>query len=197
MTSPFTSSTPDPFQSPQTTSPPRRSWSLVWLLAAGAMAGFCCCGLCVVPSGMGIYQSVAERDDVELVVTQFLVAMDQQRVDEALSLFSKRAITSQAVTREQLDQLIASEHFEGCQSATIQQINVSRSFNTNRKVPQGVVANVSGPVSYRDGTSGAFRATLEKDGDHWRLFSIHIQRNENRKADPSPKKSDSNSSSET
>jgi hypothetical protein len=192
MSSPLASASPDPFQSPRDVPEPRPSRSLMWLFAFGAVAGMCCCGgLCVVPSGMGIYQSVTERDNIERMITLFLMVMNEKRGDQALSLFSRRAVRSQAVTREQIEQLLDSQLLRGCQSATVQQINVARSFNTNEKAPQGTVANVAGTVSYGDGNSGTFRATLEKENGHWKLFPIHVQRKESTiEGDPSSKSND-------
>lgn len=64
--------------------------------------------------------------------------------------------------------------FEGYQSVTIQNINITTGVNTNPDVPQGLVAKVDGIVTYSGGFTGSFNAVLEREGDHWALDAINI-----------------------
>jgi hypothetical protein len=84
------------------------------------------------------------------------------------------------VTREQVERLAGTRPFEDYQSLSVTGIHVAKSFNTDPKTPQGTVARASGAVAYQDGGTGVFQATLEKEGDQWRLLSLQVQRNQKR-----------------
>ena len=168
---------PNPFQPPDL-QPPRRSRGWLWLLVGGVLACLCLCsGMCVVPLSMGVYQAVAVRDDVEQVVTAFLAEMDDGRFEQAAGRFSSRARQPGNIDAQMLARLRdGSIALQDASTAHVSNINISRAFNSNRSLPQGVVANVSGTVDYAGEEQGKFRATLEKEGGNWRLHSINVER---------------------
>jgi hypothetical protein len=131
-----------------------------------------------VPAGFGLYQAVTQRDDVAQVLDACLRDIDANRTDEAFARFSSRAVEHQLVTREQVERLAGTRPFEDYQSLSVTGIHVSKTFNTDPKTPQGTVARASGSVAYQGGDSGVFQATLEKEGDQWRIFSINVQRSD-------------------
>ena len=166
---------PDPFQAPPPTPPPSRRRSIVWLVALGMLLGVGCCGgLCLVPLGLGVYQAATERDDVEQVLNAFLQDLDQRRFDDALGRFSSRARQTVGVSRDHIELLVNDPNFRGASRATVTNIQVSRRFNTDETMPQGVVAIVSGSLAFEPSGSGTFEATLEKEASQWRLHSIHV-----------------------
>jgi len=76
----------NPFQPPQEPSP--RVRSRLWILAARAILGMCCCsGICLVPMGAGVYQAFAEKGGVERTVTAFFAEVDARNGDAALAHF--------------------------------------------------------------------------------------------------------------
>jgi len=179
MNSDFSSQQPsNPFQSPPSAAPPKRRNSLVWGIGIGCLACMCLCGgPLVLLTGFGVYQAVSQRDDVEQVIDASLADIAAQRPDEALARTSKRAIEHEFITRETLEKLADNPAFQGYQSARVTNINVSATYNSDPKVPQGTVANVSGTVEYDDGGKGTFQSTLEKENGEWRLFSLRVNRN--------------------
>ena len=178
---------PNPFQPAVEPPAPRGGRSWVWILAAGAILGMCCCsGICLVPAGVGVYQAASERDDVEREIQDFMSALDAGNVDAAMNHFSSRALRTNQTSREKIKQLLDNPAFRGCQAVHITSINVNRSYNTNQDVPQGVVAIVSGTLHYQNGSSRPFHATLEKEGSQWKLHTLRLDQQGN--ADPSPEK---------
>jgi hypothetical protein len=167
----------NPFQAPPTTTPPQRRSSLVWGIGIGCLACTCLCGgPCILLTGFGVYQAVSQRDEVEKVIDASLSDIAAQRPDEVLARTSKRAIEHEFITREKLEKLGENPAFRGYKSATVTNINVSATYNSDPKVPQGTVANVSGTVEYDDGGKGTFQATLERENGEWRLFSLKVDR---------------------
>jgi hypothetical protein len=167
----------DPFRSPAPAAASARRKSWLWLLVGGSLAGFCLCGgLCVVPAGLGVYYAFSQRGDAEQVLNAFLKEADAGEMDSALTLFSARARTNGLVSHEQIENLTQSDYGRGCLTAHVTQINVGKFYNSDKKTAQGTVANVSGSTTYRDGTSGTFRATLEKQTEGWRIHSLQLSR---------------------
>jgi hypothetical protein len=150
----------------------------MWGVAIGVLACLCLCsGACLIPAGFGIYVAVTQRDEVAQVIDACLNDVEAKRTDAALAHFSTRATTHGLVTRDQVAQLSEHGAFQDQPQITISNINISKAFNTDPKKPQGTVANVSGAVTYNDGGQGTFRAILEKEETHWRLYSLHLNRN--------------------
>jgi hypothetical protein len=170
-------STSNPFQPPITTDQPRRN-SLLWGVAIGVIACLCLCsGACLIPAGFGIYVALTQRGEIAQVIDACLKDIEAKRTDAALAHFSTRATTHNLVLRNQLAQLSDNAAFQNYQQLTISSINISKAFNTDPKKPQGTVATVSGGVTYDNGGKGAFRAILEKEDKQWRLYSLHVNRN--------------------
>jgi hypothetical protein len=168
----------NPFVPPTAPPGPTRSRGVLWGVAIGVLACLCLCGsACLIPAGFGVYQAITQRSEIEQAVDACMQDIEVKRTDAALARFSSRAIEHSLVTREAVARLSDNPHFRQYKSVHISQINIGRSFTTNVKTPQGTVANVSGTVVYRDGGSGVFKATLEKEQGQWRLFSLDVTRN--------------------
>jgi hypothetical protein len=169
---------PNPFSAPESAAPPPRRSATAWLIGIGCLASLCLCGgPCVLLTGFGVYQAVSQRDDVQKVLDDTLQAIADNDPDAALEHSSKRAIEHELITREQFEKLAGGPEFKEYQSATITDIKVSASYNSNAAMPQGAVVNVSGTIDYNDGGKGGFEATFEKEGGEWKLYSLRVNRN--------------------
>jgi len=167
----------NPFQPSASLPPQPRSRAWLWLAAGGVLILICsCCGLCVVPAGLGVYQAVNERGNVEQVVTAFMADLAAKRFSDAADRFSSRARRVSSISSEKLAKVAGeNQAYQGGRAAHVAGVHLSRAFNSNQDVPQGVVAQVSGTIDYEGGERGAFRATLEKENGAWRLHSIQVQ----------------------
>lgn len=149
--------------------------TLVIVLVALAI-GLCLCAvICVIAGGTGIVRVALERDDVELVLDQFMQAMARKDVDAAYALYSARA--QRQMPRSRLEELLQGNNlalFDGYTSLQVMNLNISKAINTNPDLPQGTIAKVSGSVSYEGGFTGRFEAILERENDAWKLHYINI-----------------------
>lgn len=173
----FPSSEPTPPSAFVTPSPaPRKSRRTLFFVLGGiAGAIFLCVALAAVLIGRSILSIASEQAAIAPVVDHFMQAMAQRDANAAYQLFSSRA--QRQTTLANISKLLDGANyvlFDGYQSVAIDSTNLTNAVNTNPDVPQGTVAEVSGKVSYRGGVTGTFRATLEKEGDAWRLFSINV-----------------------
>jgi len=151
---------------------------MLWGIAIGVIACLCLCsGACLIPAGFGIYVAVTQRDDVAQVIDACLNDVEAKRTDAALAHFSTRDTTHGLVTRDQIAQLSDNAAFQDYERLNISGININRAFNSDPKKPQGTIANASGAVTYTDGGKGTFHAILEKEDKQWRLYSLHVNRN--------------------
>ena len=62
--------------------------------------------------------------------------------------------------------------FEGYQSIAVTNFTLNLTSDSDPEMPQGLVAEVDGMISYADGFTGDFTAVLEQEGEEWQLFSI-------------------------
>lgn len=166
---------PEPFR-PGREANTEESRRMLWIILGSAA---CVVTLCAVLAIFGIGRSLlsipTEQKAIAPVIDRFMKMMSQRDAHAAYRLFSSRA---QRQTRiADLAALLEGSNyalFDGYKSSAIDGINLTRTMNTNQDVPQGLVATVSGSVSYADGAAGSFRATLEKEKGDWRLFFINV-----------------------
>jgi hypothetical protein len=125
--------------------------------------------------GQGIMRVSTEQAAITPVIDQFMRAMVQRDADGAFRIFSTRA-QRQTALADLTDMVEGPNYvlFEGYQSVTIDNTNISTVMNTNPDIPQGTVATVTGTVTYTGDVKGEVRATLEKEEGTWRLFFINV-----------------------
>lgn len=156
--------------------PSNKSRRNVLVIVGVLAATLCLCiGACVIIAGSGMVRAALERDDVEQVIYEFMSAMARRDTDAAYALFSTRA--QRHVSLSQIEELLEGNNFvlfDGYQSASVMNLNLSAAFNTNPDLPQGTVAKVNGVVTYEGGYTGSFNAMLEQEKGEWRLFNIHV-----------------------
>jgi len=155
--------------------PPKKSNKNLWIIA-GIVAVLCLCSiLCLALVGTGIGKVMIERAPVEAVLDTFMKNMEAKDVESAYALFSPRSQRQTPINDvEELTQDNNYKVFEGYESLSIQNLNLTAAANTNPDMPQGTVANVTAIVSYTDGFTGNLTAVLEKVDGEWRIYNFHV-----------------------
>jgi hypothetical protein len=116
-----------------------------------------------------------ERAAIEVVLDQYMQAMDDKDVERAYALFSERA--RRQVPIGKLQELVEGSNyliFEGYQSLKVQNIRLMATVNTNPDMPQGDVAQVDGVVNFEGGIQGTFNGTLEKADGRWQIHGVFV-----------------------
>jgi hypothetical protein len=155
---------------------PKKSNKNLWIMAGIVVAILCLCSiLCVALVATGVGKVMVERAPVEATLDTLMKNMEAKDVESAFALFSPRAQRQMSITDlEKLTEGNNYKVFEGYESISIQNLNLTAAANTNPDMPQGSVANVTAKVSYADGFTGDLTAVLEKVDGKWRLFNFHV-----------------------
>jgi len=155
---------------------PKSSNRNIWLVAVIIIALVCLCSItCVGLIGLGGFGIYSEKAPIEKVLDSFMKNMAAKDVKSAYALFSARSQRHVSISDlQKMDQGNNYVLFEGYESSTVQNLNISAAANTNPDLPQGTVATATGSISYTGGFSGRFTAVLEKVDGHWELFSVDI-----------------------
>ena len=156
--------------------PPKKSNKNLWIVAGIIIAVLCLCSiLCVALVGTGVGKVMVERAPVEATLDNLMKNMEAKDVESAFALFSPRAQRQMSITDlEELTEGNNYKVFEGYESISIQNLNLTAAANTNPDLPQGTVANVTAIVSYAEGFTGDLTAVLEKVDGEWKLFNFHV-----------------------
>ncbi|MBN1580129.1 MAG: hypothetical protein JXA89_05460 [Anaerolineae bacterium] len=144
------------------------------IVSIAATALVLCVGLCFGIFGINIVKAVLQRDDIAVVIDNFMQSMSRKEADKAYTLLSNRA--KRQTPLSELQDLLQENNFalfSGYQDVQISSISVKTAVNTNPNAPQGTIAEVSGVVLYQGGFIGQFNAILEQDGQ-WKLFGINV-----------------------
>jgi hypothetical protein len=165
-----------PAWEPNISPTPGTSDKNLWVVLGIATGLACICSfLCIALIATGVGKILVEQAPVELILDTFMKDMEAKDVESAYTLFSPRSQRQTPIT--EVEKLIEGNNyaiFEGYQSLTVQNLNLTAAANTNPDMPQGTVANVTGTVSYEGGFTGTFNAVLEKVDGQWKLFNINI-----------------------
>jgi hypothetical protein len=162
---------PDPAPS-QTKESKRNLWIIVI-----ASVGVICIGsiICASIIILGATKINAEKAPVESVLNSFMTYMVVEDVDSAYELFSPRA--QRQIPISEIEEMLEGNNYilyEGYESLTVQNLNVSVVSNTNENLPQGTVAKVTGTINYEDDIQGTFTGVLEKVNGNWEIDGFHI-----------------------
>lgn len=158
--------------------PPQKSNTNLWILLAVAISILCCCIICIAAialGGLGIGSIAMEKAPIESVLGSYMNYMDAKDAKSAYALFSPRAQRQFSLAK--LQELLEGNNyviFEGYQSLSVANLNISAAANINPDVPQGTVANVTGTVKYEGGFQGTFSGVLEKVDGKWQLHNINV-----------------------
>lgn len=164
-----------PAPAPVSERPPRSSRRLLFFWGALALIICGCLGICGIAVGTAFYKSIKETPAIERITGEFMKAMAGRDTVQAYSLFSERAKRTFQIA--DLEKMLEGNNFilfDEYNSLKIDNIMIKATFNTNPDLPQGVVADVKGAISYNRGFTGTFQALLEEEGENWRLFIINI-----------------------
>jgi hypothetical protein len=117
-----------------------------------------------------------EQDEVAAVLESVMLAMAARDVDGAHQLFAAQAQGDEL--RAQLEQTLAGISFvlySGYSRLELWNVTIGVQSGTEPAEPSGIVAHADGIIEYSDGYTGTFDATLVKEQDQWRLWSMNIQ----------------------
>jgi hypothetical protein len=159
--------------------PAKKSNRNVFLTIIGALlVGSCCISACVGIVGLmgtGVARVLTEKPEVENVIDGYLSSMDSQDAGQAYTLISTRA--KRNVLLADIEKCLEGNNykvFEGYREIALTNFTLGLASDSDPDMPQGLVAEVDGVISYADGFIGDFTAVLEQDGEEWRLFSINV-----------------------
>jgi hypothetical protein len=159
--------------------PAKKSNRNVFIILVGALlVSLCCIGAIVGVAGLigtGVFKVITEKPKVEFVIDEYMRAMADQDAKNAYTLFSTRAHRN--ISLADIEKFVSGNNyrvFEGYESIAMADFNLTLTSDPDPTMPQGLVAEVSGMISYADGFTGDFSAVLEKEGDEWRLYGINV-----------------------
>lgn len=155
---------------------PRKPNKTIWIVVGIALVMLCFCSIAgVAVFGASLYKVSIERAPVESVLDDYMRYMADKDAESAYALFSPRAQRQIPILKIQ-DMLEGNNYivFEGYQSLSVSNLNISAAANTNPDLPQGTVAQVTGIVGYEGGFQGSFHGTLEKVDGKWMIDGIFV-----------------------
>ena len=165
---------------PQVSAPlpaqPQKSNKNIWIIVGIALVVLCVCSIaCVAIFGTSLYKVYTEKAPVESVLDNYMRYMANKDAESAYALFSPRAQRQIPISKIQ-EMLEGNNYilFEGYQSLSVSNLNISAAANTNPDVPQGTVAKVTGVITFEDGIKGSFNGTLEKVDGKWMIDGIYV-----------------------
>lgn len=134
-----------------------------------------CSTTCVVLFGTGLYKVYTEKAPVETVLGNYMQYMEDKDAESAYALFSPRVHRLMPISDIE-DSLKGNNYilFEGYESLSVSDINISASANTNRDLPQGTVATVTGNILFEGNIQGSFNGTLEKVDGVWMIYGMQV-----------------------
>ena len=162
-------STPSPAQ-------PQKSNKNIWIIIGIALIALCLCSIaCVAIFGASMYKVYTEKAPVESVLNDYMRYMANKDAESAYALFSPRAQRQIPISKVQ-EMLEGNNYllFEGFQSLSVSNLNISAIANTNPNLPQGTVAKVTGVINFEGGIQGSFNGTLEKVDGKWMIDGFYV-----------------------
>ena len=165
---------------PQVSAPPlvapQKSNKKLWIIVGVVLVVLCLCSIaCGAIFGTSLYKVYTEKAPVESVLDNYMRSMADKDVESAYALFSPRA--QRQIPISEIEKLLEGNNyilFEGYQSLSVSNLNISAVANTNPDVPQGTVAKVTGMISFEGNIQGSFNGTLEKVDGVWMIDGIYI-----------------------
>jgi hypothetical protein len=175
-------SSPQENPTPQVPPPPnsiprtQKSNKNAWIIIGLGTAVICLCSVvCIAVFGLSLFKINAEREPVATVLDAYMQHMSNKDADAAYALFSPRA--QRQIPISKFEELLEGNNyilFDGYQSLSVTNINISAAANTNPDLPQGTVAKVTGVITFEGNIQGSFNGVLEKVGNQWMMDGMHI-----------------------
>lgn len=155
---------------------PQKSNRNIWIIVGIAITVVCLCSVaCLAIFGTSMFKVFQEKEPVETVLDAYMRHMANKDTESAYALFSPRA--QRQIPIFELENLLEGNNyilFEGYQSTSVSNLNISASENTNPDLPQGTVANVTGILMFEGNIQGSFEAILEKVDGKWMIDGMYI-----------------------
>jgi hypothetical protein len=168
---------PEPQVSTSLPVQPKKSNKNIWIIVGVAVVVLCCLFsiACVALFGTSMYKVYTEKAPVESVLNNYMRYMANKDAKNAYALLSPRA-QRQIPTSKVQEMLEGNNYFlfEGYQSLSVSNLNISAVANTNPDVPQGTVAKVIGVINFEGGIQGSFNGTLEKVDGKWMIDGMYV-----------------------
>jgi hypothetical protein len=170
-------------ENPQTLTPsnsiapqPPKSKRNTWILAGAVVSILCLCSIvCVAVFGAGMFNVFKQKAPVESVLDAYMGHMANKDASSAYALFTPRA--QRQIPFSEIQDLLKGNNyflFEGYQSLSVDNINISATVNPDPDVPQGIVAEVTGTITYEGDVQGTFEGVLEKVGEEWMIDGMYV-----------------------
>ena len=149
------------------------AWLLIFaaatLLALLFMVG-------VVLNGMQSFRGENTREEeAEETIDRFMTLLKNHQEDQAYGLFSSRRPTGNQPGRsEENEQRQRLQLVQGYRRIEVKSFRLNQPAFAPLQPAPARTATVSGLVFYRQHEAGQFEATLEEEGEDWKLLEIHI-----------------------
>lgn len=167
----------EPYQAPhgQPPAPSGGGNRLLWfVLGCGGMLLMMCCGG-MGALGFGAYRIVSvEKPGIDAELTAYFNDLKSKDLDAACTHFSNTVLRRQ--TKEQVMAALNTpiwQSFDGFESYQTAGIQVFWGRPVAPGEPAATTASVNGTIRFKDGRTGTFTATMEKQGEQWRIFGIN------------------------
>ncbi len=155
---------------------PHKSNKSIWIIVGIVLLALCLCSMAFVAIfGTSMYKVYTEKAPVESVLNSYMRYMANKDAESAYRLFSPRTQRLAAISK--LQEMLKGNNYilyEGFQSLSVSNINISAVVNTNPDVPQGTVANVTGIINFEGGIQGSFNGILEKVDGKWMIDGVSV-----------------------
>src|ERR1700690_4039115 len=118
---------------------PQKSNKHIWIVAGVAVVLLCLCSIaCVALFGTAIYKVYTEKAPVQGVLDSYMRYMANKDAESAYALFSPRAQRQIPISKVQ-EMLEGNNYFlfEGYQSLSVSNLNISAAASANPDAPQG------------------------------------------------------------
>ncbi len=148
-----------------------------WLLIGGsALLLACLFMLGVVLNGIQSFMGEnARRDEAGETIDRFMNLMKDHHEEEAYNLFS--IVARQETSLEDLKKMNNGSGYnlvQGYRRIEVKSFQLNLPSISVSGPPRGRTATVTGQILYNQHESGQFEATLEEEGDDWKLLGINI-----------------------
>ena len=157
---------------PQSQKSNKNTWVIVGIVIVVVSL---CSIICVAVFGASMYKIYTEKEPVETVLDTYMRHMVNKEAASAYALFSPRA--QRQIPVSEVEKLLEGNNyflFEGYQSLSVSNLNISALANTNPDLPQGTVAKVTGIIIFEGNIQGSFNGILEKVDGTWMIDSMYV-----------------------
>lgn len=154
--------------------PRAKKRGLKWIILVTVLIVFVCCGGGAAYILNQARMTRAEKARVQALVDTFMRSMADKKVEPAYALFSSRA--KEEITPYHLSSRLYGEGytvFKDYQNTALDDLSISAPIFSLGYSP-GTTAEARGYITYENGATTTFEATLEMEDGQWKLMHIFI-----------------------